>query len=239
VALVGGLQRARTASASAPLAVALLIGANLIPLVGVLVLGWDILTILVLYWIENGIIGVFNVLRMARAEGPAEAPRASRAGLRLNPIGEQQSRGYLISFFAFHYGLFWVVHGVFVFAIPAFAGGGAESVYRNFSAAAVLIGTVALAISHAVSYVRNFIGRGEYRRISPTAQFGQPYPRLFVLHITILAGAWVLISLGQPVLLVALLVALKTAFDLILHLREHGRLQALEPAPQRGAEAGV
>jgi hypothetical protein len=227
VALVGRLQRARAAGSSAPIAVALLIAANAIPLVGVLFFGWDILSILVLYWIENGIIGALNALRISRAAGPEEPPAAVRS-IRLRST-EQMGRGYLLSFFLFHYGLFWVVHGVFVFAIPAFAGGVGDSVYRGFSVTAVVIGSIGLAISHGVSYVRNFIGRGEYLRLSPGAQFGQPYPRLFVLHITILAGAWVLISSGQPALLVALLVVLKTAFDLYLHLRDHRRLQA-QPA---------
>lgn len=226
MALVGGLQRARAASASAPLAVALLLAANLLPLGGVLFLGWDVLTILALYWIENGIVGVFNVLRIRRAEGP-DRPRAGRGGLRVAGRNAQHGRGYLASFFAFHYGLFWVVHGVFVFAIPAFAGDGISAdVYAGLSLPALVIGGTALAISHGASYVRNYLGRREYLLVSAGDQFGQPYPRLFVLHITILAGAWLLIASGQPVALVALLVVLKTVLDLALHLREHRRLQA-------------
>ena len=47
-----------------------LIVANAIPLFGVLFLGWNVWTILIVYWLENGIVGVFNVLKMLRAEGP-------------------------------------------------------------------------------------------------------------------------------------------------------------------------
>ena len=38
--------------------------ANLLPLIGVVFLGWDAAAIVLLYWIENLIIGLFNVLRM-------------------------------------------------------------------------------------------------------------------------------------------------------------------------------
>ncbi|MES1239846.1 MAG: DUF6498-containing protein, partial [Chloroflexota bacterium] len=47
----------------------LLVAANLIPLVGVLLFGWSLWTILVLYWVENGIVGLWNVLRILLAQG--------------------------------------------------------------------------------------------------------------------------------------------------------------------------
>ena len=49
-------------------AIALLI-ANAIPIVGVLFFGWSLITILVLYWIENGIVGFWNVPKIALAQG--------------------------------------------------------------------------------------------------------------------------------------------------------------------------
>lgn len=209
--LVGSLRRARDLG-SAPLAVVLLIAANLVPLAGVLFFGWNILTILALYWVENGIVGAFNVARIAHAVGPDD---------KSGPATGQNSRAYMVPFFVLHYGLFWVVHGVFVFALGAFAPSAAADYYEQFSPIGVVLGAVALAISHGASYVRNFIGRGEYRRTSPRSQFWQPYPRLLVLHITILGGAFLLISFDQPVLLIALLVVLKTVIDLVLHLRAH------------------
>ena len=54
-----------------------LIVANLIPLVGVLFLGWSVWNILVIYWLENGIVGVFNVLKMSTAAGE-DAPGIER-----------------------------------------------------------------------------------------------------------------------------------------------------------------
>jgi len=41
-----------------------LIGANLIPLIGVIFYDWDSRLVLALFWIENLIIGVFNLAKM-------------------------------------------------------------------------------------------------------------------------------------------------------------------------------
>ena len=57
-------------------AVVALIVANAIPLFGVLFLGWNVWNILIMYWLENGIVGVFNVLKMLRAEGPTDPSAA-------------------------------------------------------------------------------------------------------------------------------------------------------------------
>jgi hypothetical protein len=48
-----------------------------------------------------------------------------------------------------------------------------------------------------------------------------PYGRVIVLHLTILFGAFVAALLGAPIGVLIILVVLKTAFDLRLHLREH------------------
>ena len=56
--------------APSSLSVALLIAVNLIPLLGVLVLGWGLFGIMVLYWLENGIIGLFNLPKIALASAP-------------------------------------------------------------------------------------------------------------------------------------------------------------------------
>ena len=99
-------------------AVVALVVANAIPLAGVLFLGWSVWTILILYWLENGIVGVFNVLKMARAQGP---DTADRRAIAQNPV-PSGSKLALIPFFVIHYGLFWFVHGIFVLTLPLFTG---------------------------------------------------------------------------------------------------------------------
>ena len=83
-----------------------------------LFLGWDVWTILIVYWLENGIVGIFNVAKMWLAEGVDDASTQTRINGR--PI-QGQAKGFLIPFFLVHYGIFWVVHGVFVLSFAAFA----------------------------------------------------------------------------------------------------------------------
>jgi uncharacterized protein DUF6498 len=51
-----------------PITVLFLIAVNLIPLFGVLFFGWSLFSIKFLYWIENGIIGFFNIPKIALGE---------------------------------------------------------------------------------------------------------------------------------------------------------------------------
>jgi len=203
---------------SSPLAIALLVAVNLIPLVGAVFWGWNVYTLLILYWIENGIVGVFNVLKMALAQGPVD----TRAGAP--EMVKTASRFTLIPFFILHYGIFWLVHGVFVLTLPQMAGiAGSVDMARGVNPLTILVAVVALSISHAVSYRLNFIGREEYRRVSAAAQMFKPYGRLLILHITIVFGALAIGLTGAPAAAVAVLVGLKTALDLVLFLADHGR----------------
>jgi hypothetical protein len=252
----------RTASSRSAI---LLLLANLIPLAGVLFFDWSLLTILVLYWLENGIVGVWNVPKIILAQGslvtPARAPGAPAAGGLLGPQARARlaviPRTALAIFFSFHYGMFWLVHGIFVFSLPAFAGAGGgpldagpcfdptgfpeECAGGAFGALAwpsVLIGGVALFVSHGASFFLNYLGRGEHRSASPSGQMGSVYGRVVVLHLTIILGSMVVAFLGSPVGALIVLVVLKTLFDLNLHLRERRRAGTpATPGPGNATQA--
>jgi hypothetical protein len=220
------------------LSAAVLVAVNLLPLVGVAFWDWSLMMILVLYWVESGVVGVLNVFKIARAEGDASDPAVEVAGnrvtVRISGIGSTMLRGPLIGFFVMHYGIFWIVHGVFVFLLPLFAGlssfepdvaapgfGLGPMDFGPLPLDGLLLATVLLAASHTVSFFTNYLGRGEYRRVTPAAQMVSVYGRVVVLHVTIVAGAFVIGLFGTPLAALVLLVGLKTAIDLVLHLREH------------------
>ena len=228
---------------SSAIAVGLLIITNLIPLVGVLWLGWDLLLILALYWAENGVVGVINILKILTAEGTTSSPRTMRWSVNGRPASSLSRLG-TAGFFTMHYGLFWVVHGVFVFTfIPAMTGlaapgglapqGSLADSFLEFPGVDLPVfafGVVGLAISHGVSFWMNYLGRGEYRTLSPADVMTQPYGRLVIMHLTILLGAFVSIFLGTPLGSLLVLVVLKTALDLAFHLRQHRYVEAgIEP----------
>lgn len=191
-------------------AVVALVVANLVPLAGVLWFGWSIWTILTIYWLENGIVGVFNVMKMAAVSGAGKVA--------------------MIPFFVVHYGMFWLVHGIFVLTLPTFLpfGSGAEGLDPTVDSAlaspnfvSIVVAGIGLFISHGVSYLLNFIRGGEYRRVSATDLMGAPYRRVVILHLTIIFGAFAVAMTGSQLLPLLILIALKTSVDLAFHLREH------------------
>jgi len=189
--------------------------ANAVPLLGVIFLGWDVLPILLIFWSENVIIGVYNVLRMATAQ-PQDP-------------GYRVFRWFMIPFFCVHFGMFTLVHGIFVLVL--FGG----DRYTDFEPSpGALFGALgdqhlwwavgALFASHGVSFVANYLRGGEYRSARLENLMGRPYGRVIVLHITILVGGFLLMALDQPAAGLTVLVLLKIALDTVAHLRERKKL---------------
>ena len=213
-----------------------LIAVNLIPLAGVLFWNWSLFQIVALYWLENLIIGAINLLKMgvsspdAAAFTPENTPQSLR---RLPAPGDKSAnnvtKAFLMPFFTFHYGMFCLVHGVFISVLlgkdsPVPEGGlfGAfPSLISRALADGGLIAAVGLAVSHLVSFGHHFILRGEYRRTAAVLLMAAPYGRIVVLHVAIIFGAWLILALGRPLALLVLLVAGKTVLDLKMHLRSH------------------
>ncbi len=189
-----------------------LVAANLVPLAGVLFFGWSVFSTLLLFWVENVIVGAFNVLRMLVAQPQIPAMWAAKL--------------FMIPFFTFHYGMFVTVHGLFVLTLfgGGFTGRGlptAATFAHAVQVAGVAPAVWGLALSHGVSFAFNYIGTGQYKSALVPALMFRPYGRVMVLHIVILGGGFLVTMLGSPLIPLALLVVLKTGLDLFSHLREH------------------
>jgi hypothetical protein len=209
-----------------------LVLANLIPLIGAWAFGWNVFSILLLYWIENVLTGVLNLFRMAIAGAPMSPPPnelfkevKAQFGQAFTPGLELTVKAFAIPFFLMHYGIFTLVHGVFVFAF---------FFDKDFPLAGVAIAAVALFVSHLFSFFHNYIGKGEYREATVMGQMVQPYKRVVVLHLTVLGGGFAVLGLGQPVWALLVMVTTKTVFDMGLHLWEH-KNPSTPPAPMEGA----
>ena len=180
-----------------------LIAANLVPLAGAYFLGWDMGKIMILYWAESAIIGVFNLLKMAVI--------AKWAVVLAGP------------FFVGHYGGFMAVHLMFIygFFIQNPHEGGSIPLSQVAGDFFILWpALVALFLSHALSFYLNFIGRREYLDGSLQKQMGEPYKRIVVMHVTIIFGGFVALVLGSPLPALMLLIVLKIAADARAHVHE-------------------
>lgn len=208
----------------------MLLASNLLPLLGVLFAGWDVTAILLLYWIENIVIGLFNVVKMLSVR--MEAGQGRYAGI------------FTTGFFILHYGGFAAVHGMFLFHILGLSGGEnplfpqrdwsgleqgsyvlVDNAYRLWDAmpTAWAWGIAALIVSHGVSLVLNYFIGGERLHSSLKSLMSEPYHRVIVLHIVLIAGGLLVDNLGSPVYLLVVLVLVKIRMDIHLHIKEHER----------------
>lgn len=209
-----------------PLSSYVLIAANLIPLAGVLFYDWDAILVLALFWIENLIIGGFNILRILSATF----------------LKREWGGIFTCGFFILHYGMFCSVHGTLLsdligypkvdytdyFAAGNFGLGQifleAAAVFLSFVenlAPAIWLGIAALTMSRLVSFIENFILRGEIftRRIAKLMV--EPYSQILIMHVGLILGAVVLQKLNSPVWLLALIVLFKIIVDFNQHRRRH------------------
>jgi len=200
-----------------------LIVANLVPLLGVIFFGWDLQTILLLYWAESAVIGFFSVLKMLKLGGIAAAPACV--------------------FFCIHYGIFMMVHLFFLLMLTNFnrsgpSFNGPEGILRDVLGNRELwLGLVGLFLSHGFSFVYNFLrdpkpdvsswlptppGTMNPRLAKVSQQFSSPYGRIFVMHFTIMVSTLMIVFLfGPSALMLAAMVVFKTIVDVMAHARQH------------------
>lgn len=231
--------------------VASLLAANVLPLIGVLLLGWSTFIVVLLYWLENVVLGVINVLKMItctpdadevalsllKYAGDSDDAQRARDQIRTmatSPVANNVGKLFFVPFFTVHYGIFCLVHGMFVVVLLGDPGGEIGGAMDDFSGTVgpklmspeVILAMIALAGSHLVSFFTNYLGRGEYRRLVLPVLMFQPYGRIVVMHVAIIFGGIAIEALGSPVFLLIILIVGKTLIDLALHLRERRKSES-------------
>ena len=198
------------------ISLALLVAANLLPLLGVLLWDWDVFFLLLLFWCENVIIGLFGIARMV----VSSTTKSIFEGL------------FLPVFFLVHYGGFMFGHFMVLFGM--YSGSLEDSgiavepadyfqmLIENLSWVAL----VALFVSHGWSFVENFMGNREHEKLTPQQAMALPYRRMFITHVALILGGFFLIETGQPLAGLVLLILMKIGMDVTFHRREHQRLGA-------------
>lgn len=201
------------------LSVTALVVANCVPIFGVMFLGWDVFLILAAYWIENVVIAFYNVLRLHCIDG----------ALKFSP-----GKAFVILFFLVHYGGFTLIHGICLLLIFGPPSAPAKDLATSLAAVwpevsemlaarrqALVTMAVSLFASHGLSFVVNYLLRGQRRRIDFNTLMFRPYRRVIVMHVTVVFGG-ILVgwfpSYQGPL---CVLVALKTGLDVFAHYREH------------------
>jgi len=209
-----------------------LVLANLVPVGGVLFAGWEVFPVMLLFWLENLVVGVITALKIL-------ACRSGRIGEKI----------FTLPFFAVHYGGFCTGHGIFMISmfgpkddsmrLPGNFLPDPAAIVHIIQQQGLWVAVLALVLSHGYSFAANFIGRGDYR----TAEVGKvmmaPYGRIVVLHVVILLGGFVVMAMDAPLFALLLLVILKIILDVSAHIREHRRAADAALAAQMSVESAV
>ncbi|KAF0125402.1 MAG: Uncharacterized protein FD189_1692 [Elusimicrobia bacterium] len=237
-----------------PVSAYFIIAANLLPLGLVLTGDWGLREILPLYWVESAIIGFFTILKMLLAGGPVGKLRVGKPAAGPEPgAGARLAFSALImggklfmaAFFTFHFGMFMVVHGVFLFGFvlqgaqfgPAKVDPMNAGLWLEYLGA-VKWGIAALFGGHAASFFLNYLAGGEYRHASAGECMAQPYPRVVVMHLTILLGAFASMAMPGAGTIMVIFVVAKILADVSAHKKEHVKAAAKGAAAEQGAAPG-
>ena len=183
---------------------ALVVG-NLVPAVGVVCFGWNVATILILYWLENLTVGLLTFCRMRLALGGRRKSTRHKKG-EIRPD----------RFFLIHYSGFTAAHGVFVLLVcgSIIQPESAEEVFHQMAAlwVGLLVGSLGLFAEHAASFYFDYYQNESFKRAKVDDEMFKPYPRLMAMHFSLLVGV-VILGGGQGVVL--LLVVLHLAIDMV------------------------
>ncbi|MBL8994980.1 MAG: hypothetical protein JNM63_16650 [Spirochaetia bacterium] len=208
-----------------------LVIANLVPILGVLFFHWNSFSVLMIYWFESAVIGVFNIARLVSSGAVDKEGLFSVLGLAAGL--------FLAAFFTVHYGLFLFVHMIFLLvggsisgALPVEMGDPFRMIpaYFEFQGLAArdvladplmffvspLFAVSLVLISAAVHFYTDYIRPKAYRILSPQECMMEPYPRIVIMQVAIIFGFILTAVLKWPAGIMAVFVLVKTASDVRL-----------------------
>jgi hypothetical protein len=174
----------------------LFILSNLLPILGIVFLNWDLTSLLFLYWAESAVIGFYHVIRIIRSSAPSEL------------------KAFLAPFFSLHFGGFMVGHAIFLFVItfilserglldPSLESANlmlTNVVMDPLSAPALIFAMVwPFLIAYMISH--GFETFQEQPALEPSKDevmqlLFSPYKRIVVMHLTIIFGIGAFVGLS-------------------------------------------
>ena len=156
--------------------------------------------IILLFWVQSVLIGIFNFLDMLTLKNFTET------NLKINgkpaAATSSDSAGCMAWFFALHYGLFHLVYFFFLATLIDI-----KKIDWQF----VQISFFAMLAASITNFIQNKI-RNRTQDVSVSAMFFMPYARILPMHLTILLPKF--FGISAPILFLTL----KTLADVIMHV---------------------
>ncbi len=151
---------------------------------------------MLLYWLENLVIGVSTIGRITVSSIGNTGPIALLGAV------------ITCAFFTLHYGLFCLAHGgllleFFGVGIPLNAGAGPLSIAFDMVWAALQLGPnlglmLCLVGSWQALQFLAYIRDGAWKGVNPQVEMMMPYGRVIVLHAAVFAAGAAVAAAGDP-----------------------------------------
>lgn len=198
---------------------------NLLVIVFAVIEGWSLGSMMVIYWVQSVVIGIFHVFRMLLLRSFCTEGFTSN-GTRV-PENAKGKRSTAV-FFAFHYGFFHLIYGIFLIAGMATGEAGEGAVTSEGGGIAgwfdgpvwFVISVLGFVAGHGYSFYQNVRADLE-RRPNLGVMMFMPYARIVPMHLTLILGGMAGAGFGSMLLFSGL----KTAADYLMHIVEHRVLQ--------------
>lgn len=167
---------------------------------------WNPATVLLIYWFQSVIIGLFNFIRIL------QLTEFSTEGFGFNgrpAAPTSATRLFSAFFFLFHYGVFHLIYLGFI-VMETFGEKPSVTEFRY------ILFTVGLfLITHFFSYL--FYHHRDTQKQKIGSVMARPYARIIPMHLTLMFGVF-----GGGLVLFLLV---KTCVDVVMHVVEHAVLR--------------
>ncbi len=202
------------------LAVALV---NLIPIAGVLWLGWDAFTVVFAYWMEGAVIGLFTLLKIIWAlpvydptPGKSVTYERKNKDVSASFTLTQASKATIIPKFIGIYGGLMLFYAIF---LVLFLGGDrtidAAAARLKGAFPALLTMLAAMILWHTCGFYSDFIRGPAWARSDPMFHFARPFGRFILLHLLIVFGSIITFAFSLPWSYLGLFILLKSLGDMM------------------------
>jgi hypothetical protein len=181
---------------------------NLFPVIGVLFLGWQPISIFVCYALETIVAGIFNIFKMLAVYRYGQ-PIPGKSGV------------VLILFFTFHFFFFVFIQLTLFFSVSGFKYTGMGNVIPNLNiivresnyqyALGVFI------LSNLYQFINDFSFSKTFEKRSVVEQMFEPYLRIFVQQFVVIFGSFIFKATGNDYPVLVVFVLAKIFFDLLFN----------------------
>lgn len=194
---------------------------NLLPIIGVMFLNWDLFILLFIYWLETAVIGIVNIFKMALAH-PIHSDEFKNMSYEIYVV--HAIKLFLIPFFCVHFGGFMAGHFVFISTfygkntIDLFSQG-IEPIFKLFNWE-IILALTGIFLGHAYSFVKDYVFNKSYLLANPAQLMFGPYPRIFAMHLFIILSSFIWFATNNLLFCSVLMAVLKFGTDLAMTLND-------------------